>query len=269
MGHQSYCQHIKQWNMKNNNFLESVKYFGLRKLFWILKRTTDSLINTLMDLEIINPSSHQSILKRRISRFLINQYDGYQGHNINTDQYFLGFGLLHYAYIRNLRPEHILCVGSRQGYIPAILALACKDNNFGHVDFVDAGYDDDQPSTYWGGEGFWKKNDPVKHFAQLGISKYLSTFVMTTVEYAKYYPGKNYQYIYIDGDHSLEGVGLDYSLFWPRLEKRGFMSFHDVVARGHVGTAEYGVWQFWKKIKKMHTIIFPFPRDSGLGLIQK
>ncbi len=176
---------------------------------------------------------------------------------------------MHYAIVRNTRPIHILCVGSRKGYVPAILALACKDNHSGHVDFVDAGYDEDEPKKFWGGTGFWKKNNPATHFSKIGVNNVITTYVMTTAQYAKQHPDKTYQYIYIDSDHSFKGVQRDYRLFWPRLEKNGLMAFHDIVARGSVGTAEYGVWKFWKKIKQMHTIAFPFPQDSGLGLIQK
>jgi hypothetical protein len=43
-----------------------------------------------------------------------------------------------------MRPKRVLCVGSRYGYIPAICAYACKENNYGVVDFVDAGFDEDK-----------------------------------------------------------------------------------------------------------------------------
>ena len=120
-----------------------------------------------------------------------------------------------------------------------------------------------------GGLGFWKKEDPDKHFAKIGINDYITTYVMTTEEYAKKFPKKRYQYIYIDGDHSYEGIKLDYHLFWPRLDQSYFMSFHDVVAHGYLDKGLFGIWKFWKEIGDKHAIIFPFPKDSGLGIIQK
>lgn len=238
------------------NVLASVKYFGLRKLYYWMKTG------------VRNKQWHQSLLKRGISKTLITQYNGDEGHNINTSQYFLGFGLIHYALVRNTRPKRILCVGSRKGFIPAILALACKDNGVGHVDFVDAGYDETNPEKHWSGVGFWRDVDPVKHFDAIGVSDSITTYVMTTENYANIYPKKRYQYIYIDGDHSYEGVKLDYSLFWPRLDTYGFMSFHDVVARGYLDKGMFGIWKFWKELKG-NKIVFPFPKESGLGFIQK
>lgn len=246
-----------------------MKYFGLRKLYWIVKRRVIWTKDTLTNTGIIYPSHQQTIVKRSISKMLIDAYNGDEGHNVNFTQYFLGFGLIHYAFVRNLKPKHILCIGSRKGFIPATIALACKDNGIGHVDFVDAGYGPEEPTKHWSGVGFWKQEDSKKHFAQIGVSSYITTHVMTTSVYAKKYHEKRYQYIYIDGDHSYEGVKQDFSLFWPRLTRGGFMVFHDVVAKGYLDKGLFGVWKLWKEIKNKHAIIFPFPKDSGLGIVQK
>lgn len=249
--------------------LNRVKWFGLRKGYWIIKRRIHRLKETLIDVSILFPDYQQTLIKRPLSRTLIEQYNGDNGHNVNFTQYFLGFGLIHYSFIRNLKPKHVLCIGSRKGYIPAILALACKDNGFGHVDFVDAGYDRKESTRHWSGIGFWGQEDPIKHFAKIGVTPYITTHVMTTSEYARMYPHKKYQYIYIDGDHSYEGVKRDHSLFWPKLEKGYFMSFHDVVAHGYLDRGLFGVWRFWKEIARKNSIVFPFPKESGLGLLQK
>lgn len=248
--------------------LESVKYFGLRKLYYLMKAGITSLSEFLIDEGVNKKEWQQSLLKRHISKMLITEYGGDEGHNINKTQYFLGFGLIHYALVRNLRPKRILCVGSRKGFIPAILALACKDNGGEHVDFVDASYGTEEPTKHWSGIGFWKKENPKNHFAKIGVASYITTHVMTTEEYAKKYPNKRYQYVYVDGDHSYEGVKRDYSLFWPRLDKYGFIAFHDVVARGYLDKGLFGIWKFWDELKG-NKIIFPFPKDSGLGIVQK
>lgn len=249
--------------------LESLKYFGLRKLYWLGKRLLQYLSDILIDLQFTNPRLQQSFLKHRFSRNVVQIYNGDDGHNIDFNTFFLGFGLIHYALVRNTKPKNILCVGSRRGYIPAILALSCKDNDIGHVDFVDAGYDEDTPEKNWGGVGFWKKNDPNTHFSKLSIEKYITTHVMKTSEFAKLFSRKKYQYIYIDGDHSYKGAQLDYMLFWPKLEKHGFMVFHDIVPKGYLDNGKFGVWKLWKEISQKNAISFPFPKDSGLGILQK
>lgn len=255
--------------MNLSTFLASTKYFGLRKLYYTLLHAFEFVEDALIETGLIKPSLNQSLLKRHISRILIHRFSGDEGHNIDAQQKFIGFGLMHYAWIRNLKPTNILCVGSRVGFIPAILALACKDNGTGSVDFVDAGYDEQQPTKHWSGIGFWGKNDPKRHFGSIGVSSYITTYVMTTEQYAKKYTNKRYQYIYIDGDHSYVGVSADYRLFWPKLDKNGLMIFHDVVARGYLDDGKFGVWKLWKKISKKNAVIIPFPKESGLGIIQK
>jgi hypothetical protein len=199
---------------------------------------------------------------------IITYFNGDGGHQANADTGDLGYGYIHYALIRNSKPQRILCIGSRKGYIPAICALACQDNGIGKVDFVDAGYGREH-KNHWSGIAWWKQIDPVKHFSFLHLNTIITTYVMTTKEFAQKYPKNTYDYIYVDGDHSSQGVNLDYRLFWPKLTKHGFMVFHDVCVKYTKTLGHFGVWKFWKKLRNKHTITFPFPKESGLGIIQK
>lgn len=213
--------------------------------------------------------SSRSLFRGYVGRSIINKYCGVQGHGADKGDGFLGFGLIHYAYIRNLQPDAILCIGSYMGFIPAILAMACRDNRRGHVDFIDAAYDRDQPRRHWNGIGFWKKNNASKHFSKIGVNHYITTHVMTSSEYLKRNARKRYQYIYIDGDHSYLGAKRDYLRFWPKLDPGGLMLFHDISERGYLDQGLYGVWRFWEEIKKKHTSCQSFNGFSGLGVLQK
>ena len=208
----------------------------------------------------------------RVAKKLIKYYGGNSGHNLDWSRGELGYGLIHYALISNLRPKRVLCIGSTKGFIPAICALSCKDNKKGHVDFVDAGYDKRHPN-HWGGIGFWKKVDTKKHFKYLGLSHWITTHVMTSEEFASMGAERIWQYIYIDADHSYRGVKKDYKLFWPRLEKGGFMVFHDVLLKKHPKHKNFGVWKFWQELPNDNKITIPFTHSkvlpSGLGILQK
>ena len=236
----------------SNTVLNYLKWLGFRKIYWIFKKIFQN-----------------QLTNNDLSQKIINIYDGYKGQNTNINKSFIGFGLIHYSLIRNIRAKNILCIGSRKGFIPVILALACKDNHYGKVYFVDAGYDKNESDKHWSGIGFWKDNDPKKHFDKVGVEKYIDTFVMTSNEYKSKFNTKQYDYIYIDGDHSYKGVKLDYNLFWPKLNKNGFMVFHDVIAKGYLDKGLFGVHRFWNEIKNNHSVVFPFPKDSGLGILQK
>jgi len=213
-----------------------------------------------------------SLFSHRIGRKLIIHYCGTSGHNLEEDKSGLGYGLIHYALISNLKPKRVLCIGSTKGFIPAICALACKENAKGHVDFVDAGYDKDDPN-HWGGIGFWKKINPDKHFSFPALSAWITTHIMKSDQFARLGTKRKWQYIYIDADHSYEGVKKDYKIFWPRLEKGGFMVFHDVLLRQHPEFDNFGVWKFWNEMKNTNKITIPYTHSkvlpSGLGILQK
>jgi hypothetical protein len=206
------------------------------------------------------------IFNRSICRSIIKYYGGDKGHLLNVNTGNLGYGFIHYAFILNHKPRRILCVGSRKGYIPSICALACQENKKGHVDFVDAGYDEKDKNN-WSGIGWWRKTKSDYHFGFLNANKYLRAYIMTTKEFAKKWHF-NYDYIYIDGDHSYEGVKTDYKLFWKRLNKGGFMIFHDVNVKSQRGLPKFGVWKLWEEIKS-NKLTFLNPKHSGLGIIQK
>jgi hypothetical protein len=242
-----------------------MKFFGIDINLHLRDNISFFLTNNWLSKKIFG-LNRSIIFNRAVTRRLITYFGADDGQNINLSSGNLGYGFIHYGLILNIKPKRILCIGSRKGFIPAICALACQENNFGHVDFVDAGYDETHPK-HWTGIGFWKKNDPIKHFSFLEINNWITTYVMTTEEFAKKY-NYRYQYIYIDGDHSYEGVTTDYNLFWPRLDKMGLMVFHDVIVKRAPNLPPFGVWKFFKEIKA-NKIIFPFPKVSGLGIVQK
>ncbi len=193
-------------------------------------------------------------------------------HNQDKKTGNLGYGWIHYGLIRNFKPKKVLCIGSRYGFVPAVCAVGCRDNKFGKVDFVDAGMDMNDfnkvAGNHWGGVGFWKKCNSKKYFGKFGLQDYLDLYVMTTAEFAKKYPKRKYDYIHVDGDHSYNGVKLDFDLFWPKLNKGGFIAFHDIASPDKDGNI-YGTRDFWAELKKKYKVTFEFNKDPGLGVIQK
>jgi hypothetical protein len=215
----------------------------------------------------------QLFIKNLVHNYKINdlmlafQADDY-GHESNTSTSDFGYGWIHYGLIRQQKPGKILCVGSRHGFIPAVLAHACKDNGFGHVDFVDAGYGSDDDGG-WTGEGYWRTPQGKNSFNDFGLGNHITLFVTTTESFRKSNEKKIYDYIYIDGDHSYKGAILDFNLFFPMLEKNGYMLFHDICVKGMKPEGEYGVWKLWHQLEKKFKCIKINHVGSGLGLIQK
>lgn len=214
--------------------------------------------------------SSLNVFNKKTAQRFIRAYAGSDNwHEIDIKTGNLGYGLIHYSVLRLLRPRRVLCIGSRLGFIPAICALACKDNHFGVVDFIDAGYDQSANDlNHWGGVGLWKAINKDKYFGKFGLSQFMNLYVMTSNQYANTFPKRTYQYIHIDGDHSYAGVNNDYTTFFPRLKRGGFMAFHDIYTQ-NLGGLEYGVGTFWKELCKKHTWKVEYDGKCGLGVIQK
>ena len=76
--------------------------------------------------------------------------------------------------------------------------------------------------------------------------------------------------LFIDGDHSYEGVRADFRLYSPLVRSTGWIAFHDIVP----GPAEFvgGVPQFWCELKRNHEahefIANHEQQGLGIGLIR-
>ena len=194
-------------------------------------------------------------------------------HNIDRKTANLGYGWIHYGLIRNLYPRRVLIIGSRYGFIPAICALACRDNQKGKVDFVDAGfnYKDEQKDREraWGGVGFWRKKNVERHFGKFKLNDYINFHLTTSKKFYQRHLNRRWDYIHLDGDHSYQGVKLDWQRFWPQLRKGGLIAFHDIYIR-ELGGLKYGVRKLWRELKaEKRYNMMEFPGDCGLGIMQK
>lgn len=211
---------------------------------------------------------------KRIVRYYGADYhwDDQKSQNLDKKTSNFGYGQIHYSLIRSQKPKNILCVGSMYGFIPYMMARACKENNFGHVDFVDASFDINDPNDktdHFYGQGFWKKCNPKKHFSYLGSGEHITTHVMTTEEFAKKYPKKKYDYIYLDGDHSYHGALVNLKLFWSNLNQDGYLCLHDIHFDRIVKNVFFEHGKMWNALSKMPYKIEISNHYSGIGFIQK
>ena len=227
---------------------------------------------------------------KRINKYIfdkvINHYgadykwNDQKSQNLNKTTANYGYGLFHYSMVRNQKPKNILCVGSMYGYIPYMLAKGCEENGFGQVDFVDAGFNiknKKNKKNHYFGQGFWNRKTVKNHFSLFLNQNYIKTYIMTTKIFVKKYPKKTYDYIYIDGDHSYKGAALDFKMFWKKLNKEGFIVFHDIHLENNflnkeaqsIGL-EFGYKKLWKELLKTKKYKFELSNHySGLGFIQK
>lgn len=75
-------------------------------------------------------------------------------------------------------------------------------------------------------------------------------------------------FLFIDGDHSYEGVKKDFKMYYPLVKKGGIICLHDIVTK----RADCGVPQLWNEIKIDHDyfeIVENPDQNFGIGLLRK
>lgn len=74
-----------------------------------------------------------------------------------------------------------------------------------------------------------------------------------------------YDFIFIDGDHTYEGAKQDFDNYYPMLKKGGVLALHDIVDHDR---ADVGVHILWAEIKNKHRtqefVDLDFPTNSGI-----
>ena len=84
--------------------------------------------------------------------------------------------------------------------------------------------------------------------------------------------------LYLDGDHSYEGIKNNFELFTPLVKPGGIIVFHDIVpdfkTRFGIETTSYigGVPQFWQELEAVPTTVEELVEDSaqdgyGIGIL--
>jgi len=87
--------------------------------------------------------------------------------------------------------------------------------------------------------------------------------------------GNQLDFLFIDGDHSYEGVKKDFEMYSPLVRKEGIIAFHDInPSMGTVEKSPVGVSILWNEIKNRFggylEIIKDKNQDSyGIGIIKK
>jgi len=78
--------------------------------------------------------------------------------------------------------------------------------------------------------------------------------------------GRGVDLLFIDGDHSHEGVQSDYRLYGPLVRPSGIIAFHDIVPAPY--ESGVGVPMFWQELKKhapVHEIVEDW-NQGGFGI---
>jgi cephalosporin hydroxylase len=101
----------------------------------------------------------------------------------------------------------------------------------------------------------------------------------TLVEVKKWLNGAKFDFLFIDGDHTYDGVKKDFEMYGPLVRSGGLIAFHDIVpdfkTRYGIATPRNAgeVPVFWKEVHKQFEEFEEFIEDPaqdgyGIGLIR-
>jgi predicted O-methyltransferase YrrM len=74
-------------------------------------------------------------------------------------------------------------------------------------------------------------------------------------------------FLFIDGDHSYNGVKQDFEMYSRFVRKGGIIAFHDII-QDRIRNSSGEVWKFWKEIKSKykHKEIVESRHQNGYGI---
>jgi len=157
----------------------------------------------------------------------------------------------------------ILEIGSCYGNALRMFALAMAG---GKIVAIDMGTLGPASALYWGVDVSERLKQTAKDLYDCGFGVHLmfgDSHDAKTVEWAKQHGP--YDFVFIDGDHTYEGVKRDWLDYGPLGRKVGF---HDIANKAYAS----GVVQFWNELKQQDGLIIKEKIDSrhsmGIGLVE-
>lgn len=151
-------------------------------------------------------------------------------------------GLL--SLVMPMKPKLVVEIGTaRGGVLYGLCRISAKDAKIVSIDL---------PGGNFGG-GYSEEEQLV--MARYGMNGQSVQFLRldshkqdTKKKLATMLGGKKIDFLFIDGDHTYEGVAMDYKMYRPMVRKGGIIAFHDILP--HPNLLSCQVDKFWKEVKK-------------------
>ncbi len=140
------------------------------------------------------------------------------------------------------KPERICEIGTANGGTLFCFAKSASDN--ATIMSIDL------PGGEFGG-GYPEWKIPIyrafaKSNQKISLLREDSHKMETLEKVKKILNGEQIDFLFIDGDHSYEGVKKDFEMYGPLVKKGGIVSFHDIAT---ISFKECEVPKFWQEIK--------------------
>jgi predicted O-methyltransferase YrrM len=167
--------------------------------------------------------------------------------------------------VRDLHPKRVLEIGTARG--GTLFLWACLARRNAAIVTVDL------PDGRFGGGYPWWKTRFYEQFAVDGGSIHLvrgdSHEDATLVAVQAALGHQELDYLFIDGDHTYEGVQADYERYAGLVRKGGILALHDIAHHRPESPCE--VDKFWAEIKNKHRhreiVSNPNQGWAGIGVL--
>lgn len=145
----------------------------------------------------------------------------------------MGDGLLVYSIIQHMRAKNCVCIGSGGGFIPRIMTQARldlhkqnifngnNDSNWGDIGatyVVDACNGIGGPNDLENEDSFYRTYYNPRFIKATSYDAFYDFFIRQDIKI---------DVLFIDGDHSYEGVKSDFELYSTILSENGIIMLHD------------------------------------------
>ncbi|HWB61286.1 MAG TPA: class I SAM-dependent methyltransferase [Chthoniobacteraceae bacterium] len=174
--------------------------------------------------------------------------------------------LLH-GLARSMKPEVCVEIGSARGKSACYIGLALRRNGKGKLYAIDP----HSPTR-------WNDTQSTDTFAiitenlrKAGVAEQVE-IVRETSAQARARITQPIDMLFIDGDHSYEGVKADWDLFAPLVKPFGVVIFHDTIwdlkPDEKIGRADMGVPRFVDELREAGYQTITIDQDFGVTLVQ-
>jgi predicted O-methyltransferase YrrM len=171
--------------------------------------------------------------------------------------------------VRTLRPKLCVEIGSARGWSTSLIALALEENVQGRLLAIDPHNEND-----WNDLGGPSLAHLKRNLRALRLGHRVDIIARDSISAAPLVPA-GVDLVFVDGDHSYEGVRRDWETYQPKLSPWGLFAFHDSLW-GHLGDPallsfqrdDMGVPLFLEELRIAGYPLITLHSGAGLTLVQ-
>jgi predicted O-methyltransferase YrrM len=172
-----------------------------------------------------------------------------------------------YGLARSIKPKVCVEIGSARGKSACAVGLALLRNGAGKLYAIDP----HAPTEWNDSESTDSFAIITEHLRKAGVDHYVQIVRQTSTEAAKGW-SHPIDLIFIDGDHSYEGVKADWDLFVPHVSPFGVVVFHDTLwdlrPDPKLSRADMGVPRFVDELRATGYPVITVDQNFGVSLVQ-